>query len=244
MPTIRIGIIGDYDARPSHLATEEAISHCALCLSLCVESVWLPTKSLLGKTDDLLSGFSALFCAPGSPYESFEGATNAIRYAREHRIPFLGTCGGFQHCVMEYAINVLGYTDAHHEELEPNADSFVISALSCSLVGQMGNVLLKKDSLCGQIYGKDAVMERFNCNYGLNGRLIDALEKSGLEVAGVDENLEVRILELPKNGFYIATLYQPQLSSTPENPHKLILAYLRAAREHHDSIGRSTEAGM
>ncbi len=239
METVKIGIIGDYDAsRLTHIATDEAIRHCAEHLSLSAKTVWLPTDSLESRVDDLLCGFDALFCAPGSPYRSFDGAINAIHYAREHRVPFLGTCGGFQHTVMEYAIHVLRLTDVHHQELNPGADNFVISALSCSLVGQTGTIMLRKNSLSRQMYGMDKVTERFNCNYGLNPRFLDLFELSGFVVAGVDENKEARIFELPQNGFYIATLYQPQLLSTPENPHKMICAYLRSAQDFHNNQSR------
>ena len=90
---IRIGIIGDYDrTRESHLATNEALKHAAERLSVTADSIWLPTDSLVDKTHlKELKSFGAFFCAPGGPFKSTHGALNAIRYAREHDRPFLGT---------------------------------------------------------------------------------------------------------------------------------------------------------
>src|SRR5262245_18934308 len=105
---LTIGIIGDHDASfPPHLATDAAIQHAAAVLDLGIAVTWLPTESLDGFADDRLQLYDALWCAPGSPYRSMQGALNGIRYAREHGRPFLGTCGGFQHVVIEYARNVL-----------------------------------------------------------------------------------------------------------------------------------------
>jgi len=174
--------------------------------------------------------YDAFWCSPGSPYNSYIGALNAIHFARENNFPFIGTCGGFQHCVMEYAQNVLKISKAKHQEYNPDASEFFISALTCSLVGQTKEIFLKKGSMVQRIYGEDVTSERYNCNFGLNVKFQDDFDKSGFKVVGVDANGEARILELPSSGFYVATLFQPQLSSTPENPHKLINEYLKAAR--------------
>jgi CTP synthase (UTP-ammonia lyase) len=239
MVPVKIGVIGDYDAKkPSHPATVNAIIHAAKRLNIPVETVWLPTKKLQHAVLEKLAGFDALFCAPGSPYESYEGAINAIRYARELNVPFLGTCGGFQHMVMEFAQDVAGIKGAAHEELDPGAEHYIISQLSCSLAGESATIKLREGTLARELYGRDTVTERFNCRYGLNAEYLDALTEKGLRVSGTDENGEVRIFELPENNFYIATLFQPQLSSSFENPHKLILAFVQAARDHRDSGNR------
>jgi CTP synthase (UTP-ammonia lyase) len=230
---IRTGIIGDYDAaRPSHRATDEALSHCARYLGFTLETQWLPTGSLESGVEESLKGFDGFWCAPGSPYRSMAGALNAIRYAREHDVPFIGTCGGFQHAALEYARNVLGAKEARHEEYGPGAADLIITALSCSLVGENRKVFINEDSLAYRVYGQTEITERFNCNFGLNPVYRRKFNESGFSVAGTDENGEARILELRSNRFYIATLFQPQLSSTPENPHRLILAYLGCIREN------------
>lgn len=135
--SIKIGIIGDFDLeRPSHKATNEALNHCADYLEINLELQWLPTESLERDADRSISKFDGLWCAPGSPYKSMKGALNAIRFAREKDYPFIGTCGGFQHAVIEYAQNKLGLNDPQHAEYGPNGSNLFITALSCSLVGE------------------------------------------------------------------------------------------------------------
>jgi CTP synthase (UTP-ammonia lyase) len=231
---IRIGIIGDFDpVRPSHKATNEALNHSADYLGINLEVQWLPTKALERNTDNMISKFDGLWCSPGSPYESMEGALNAIQFAREKDYPFIGTCGGFQHTVIEYARNKLGLIDAQHAELDPNAPNLVITALSCSLVGEIRKIFISKNSRTYRFYNETEVMERFTCNFGINPEYRKLIDESGFKVVGTDEKGEARILELPKNKFFIATLFQPQLSSLNTNPHKLILAYLACSKEFH-----------
>jgi len=235
MSAIKIGIIGDFDEKkPSHRATVEAISHCASQLSLPIETAWLSTVSLKTADTMTLCRYDAFFCAPGSPYLCYDGALSAIRFAREGHVPFLGTCGGFQHAVMEYAQNVLNLQHVYHEELAPKASNFLISLLSCSLIGTKRRVLLKKGTMVQAIYGKDTTVEMFNCHYGLNTCFVEQFEQCGFLVSGMDENGEVRIFELPQNVFFVATLFQPQLSSTPAEPHPLLLAYLLAAKDFYE----------
>jgi CTP synthase (UTP-ammonia lyase) len=231
---VSIGIIGDYDVkRPSHRATMDALKHSAKYLSLNIAVTWLPTDALEDCDCKVLNGFAGFFCAPGSPYRSYAGALNAIRYARERDVPFIGTCGGFQHAVMEFATNALRLKDVYHEELNPEAPTFVIRALSCSLSGQTAEVILKEGSLCRDIFGEDKTEERFSCSYGMNPEFLDAFEKYGFLVAGTDLNGEARILEMPEKRFYIVTLFQPQLVSTSERPHVLLSRFLMKAAEFH-----------
>lgn len=230
--SIRIGIVGDLDLnRPSHKATNEALSHCADYLGINIELQWLPTESLERDADKSLSNFDGLWCAPGSPYMSMKGVLKAIRFARENDYPFIGTCGGFQHAVIEYAQNKLGLHDIQHVEDDPGASNFFITALSCSLVGETRTIFINKDSMIYKFYNKTEVEERFNCNFGLNPNYQKLIDENGFKVVGTDENGEARILELPQHKFFIATLFQPQLSSLPTNPHKLIAAYLTCTKE-------------
>ncbi len=234
---IRIGIIGDFDGRGSHLATNEALKHASERLHLDCTVNWLPTEAL--ETGTGLNEYDGLWCAPGLPYKSEAGALKGIRYARENGIPFLGTCGGFQHTVIEYARNVLALKGACHAETDPAGDCHVITALSCSLIGEPHGIYLVEGTRTQAIYGKARTQELFTCKYGLNPAYRKQMEEGGFTVAGTGENGEARVLEIA-NGersqekrFYIATLFQPQLSSTPENPHVLIQAYLEAAKAFH-----------
>src|SRR5208282_6192757 len=102
-----------------------------------------------------------LLCSPGSPYKSLDGALAGIRYARENKVPFIGTCGGFQHLVIEYARNVMGFKDAAHAESDPYASCLFITPLSCSLVGKTMEVRVKPGTQAADIYRDTWASERY-----------------------------------------------------------------------------------
>lgn len=229
---ITVGVIGEFNPEfPPHAATNAALGHAAAALGIEVDVRWLSTTELEDLPIAELAGHDALWCAPGSPYRSMDGALRAIRVARESDRPFLGTCGGFQHVVIEYARNVLGFEDAQHAEYDPYASELFISALSCSLVGQTMNVRLDPGSRAAHFYGKSEVSEQYYCNFGLNPEHQQRLNDGGLRVVGTDQDGEARVVELPNRRFYLATLFVPQLNSQPGSPHPLIVAYLQAAAQ-------------
>ena len=222
-----IGIIGDFNPNnPTHTATNDGIQHAAEALGRRIEGIWLPTDE-----SHAWGGFQGLLCSPGSPYKSLDGALTGIRFARENSIPFLGTCGGFQHLAIEYARNVLGFTAAAHAESDPYASCLFVTPLSCSLVGMTMEVSIKPGSRASVAMGSTRSLEKFYCNFGLNPDYQGQLEEHGLAVTGKDQNGEARILELPSHRFFMGTLFVPQASSVPGNPHPLILALCRAASE-------------
>src|SRR5262249_50063004 len=138
--------------------------------------------------------FDALFCSPGSPYKSLEGALQGIQYARQNNVPFIGTCGGLQHLVLEYARNVLGIRDAAHAETDPYASSLFITPLSCSLVGKTMEVALKPGSKAAETYKATHATENYYCNFGVNPAYQEQLQHAGLETTGIDQDGETRIM--------------------------------------------------
>jgi CTP synthase (UTP-ammonia lyase) len=124
---------------------------------------------------------------------------------------------------------VLGIKDAEHEESAPSATTLLVSKLASSLVGKTETIKILPDSLARRAYGRDEVPEQFACSYGLNPQFRDKFQKGRLKITGVDLDGEVRVVELSGHPFYVATLFLPQISSAPESPHPLIVAYLRAA---------------
>lgn len=235
MPTrIRIGIVGDRDpARPTHPATERALEYAAALLGTDVVSTWLPTPSLTGAgaAAEEMAPFGAFWCAPGSPYASLDGALAAIRVAREDGRPLLGTCGGFQHIVLEFARNVLGLADAAHAEYDPEAADPFIAPLACSLFGRAMEVRLEPGSIAARGYEWPRAEERYRCGYGVAPARERALEEAGLRVTGRDANGEARIVELSGHPFFVGTLFVPQMRSTVAAPHPLVLAFVAAALE-------------
>jgi CTP synthase (UTP-ammonia lyase) len=238
---IRIGIIGDYQpASVTHLATEAALHQAAGRLSVAVEITWLPTTSLDPLPAEHLASYDALWCAPGSPYQSMDGALNAIRWAREHGRPLLGTCAGFQHIVLEYARTVLGIDDAQHAEYGDTAAPLIVTPLSCSLErGKNLEILVDPDSCVGRIYRQRRVWEQFYCTFGLNRAYQAPLHEAGLRIVGVEPDGEARIVEVPEHRFFVGTLFVPQLNSTAEHLHPLIVAFMEAAtriRDHSSPV--------
>lgn len=224
---VKIAIIGDYDGRVSHTATNAALEHAAAQLGLSVTTNWIPTEQLIQYPEHSLGNYEGIWCSPGSPYKSMTGALNGIRYARENKIPFIGTCGGFQHAVLEFARDVLDVSAIQDPNFDPYLPNDIITPLSCSLVGQTRTIRLISDSYMSKIYGISEIIERFNCTFGLSESFEHRLKEKGFEIQGVDEEENPRILSLKDNQFYVITLFQPQLSSTPEQPHPLIMEYLK-----------------
>lgn len=230
--SLRIGIIGDFDAsRPTHAATDEALIHAARSLNIDVAATWLPTVSLRRRSASDLGSFAGFFVAPGSPYRSIDGALHAIRYAREDRAPLLGTCAGFQHVVLEFARNVLGLRDADHAEYRPHGARLVIEPLACSLAGQRASVFLAPGSRVASLYAAKVVTEEYRCSFGLAADYESALARFGLSVCGRDANGEARVIELDGHPFFVASLFVPQLCSAPEKPHPLFRAFVQACFE-------------
>jgi CTP synthase (UTP-ammonia lyase) len=122
---------------------------------------------------------------------------------------------------VEYARNVLNLHEADHEETAPQASTLVIQRLTCSLVGQTQTIQLTRGSLVHRAYGRDEAAEQFRCNFGLNPIYRELVAREPLRVAGIDYEGEVRVVELMNHRFFVATLFLPQLSSSPEMPHPL-----------------------
>jgi CTP synthase (UTP-ammonia lyase) len=229
---IRFGLIGDYNPafRP-HQATADALRHAAAMLNVDIDITWLPTPSLDPLLHASIEEFDALWCTPGSPFQSMDGALRGIQYAREQGVPLLGTCAGFQHIVVEYARNVLGIVDAHHAEYQPVDGTLFITPLSCAIAGMTLEVVVEPTSRAGRAYGQSRAQEQYYCTFGLNPDYHARLHEHGLLITGVDQDGEARIVELPQHSFFVGTLFVPQLTSTAERPHPLIVAYVEAAMQ-------------
>lgn len=224
---IRIGLIGDYDpAVLAHQAIPCALALAGDAVTASVHYEWVPTEEI--GDESRVSRFDGLWCVPASPYRSVEGALRAIRFAREHRRPFLGTCGGFQHTIIEYARNVLGWSDAEHAETAPNAARPVITALACALVDKTETIRFQKDSLLAVAYGCLEATEGYHCSYGLNPAFLSAIVSGPLRVSAEDQAGEVRAVELQGHPFFVATLFQPERAALSGKTPPLVTAFVRA----------------
>jgi CTP synthase (UTP-ammonia lyase) len=224
---ISIGLIGDYDkSAPAHQAIALALHRAAEALHVELGFEWVPTEEIVAATR--VAGFSSLWCVPASPYRSMEGALLAIRHARESGVPFLGTCGGFQHAVIEYARNVLGWADAEHTETAPDAARAVISLLECSLVETSGVVRFIPGSRIAAAYGAAEATESYRCRYGLNAEFRSVLLAAPLRATAEDEDGEVRAVELDGHPFFVATLFQPERANLAGKSAPLMVALVSA----------------
>ncbi|MGW3039358.1 CTP synthase C-terminal region-related (seleno)protein [Kitasatospora sp. NPDC001159] len=236
--TPRIALVGDRSpAVRSHTRIPGLLDSLAEHDQLVLDAYWIPTED--AGAPGALDGFDAVWLLPGSPYRSEAGALAAVRTARERGIPFLGTCAGFQHAVLEFARDVCGITDAVHGEQDPDLDQQVIVPLSCSLVGHEGAVVVTPDTLAERVLGATRTQERYHCNYGLNADYLDRLRTHGLRFSGADESGQARMLELPEHPFFLASLFQPELSGDGTRAHPVIRA-LAAAAVAHAGLGEAT----
>jgi CTP synthase len=188
---------------------------------------------------ELLKDMHGILVAPGFGERGIEGKINAVKFARESNIPFLGICLGMQMAVIEFARNVLGLEDAMTTEIKSNAKNPVIDLMEDqkSLTTKGGtmrlgayNCKIEKDSLANKIYGTLEISERHRHRYEMNNIYVDMLSQKGLVPSG--KNLEtglVEIVEIPAHPFFIGVQFHPELKSTPENPHPLFVALVKAA---------------
>jgi CTP synthase (UTP-ammonia lyase) len=229
-PHLQIAPVGDYDATvTAHLAIPKALDLCSQSLNIDLEPHWLGTETV---TDaKMLESCNAIWCVPASPYKNMEGALTAIRYARENQLPFLGTCGGYQHALLEFAHNVLNHKEADHAETNPDATLPLVAPLSCALIETAASVTMKEGSRLAELYGEREVTEMYRCRYGLNPQYVSLFENSGLIISAVDENNEPRAIELVSHPFFIGVGFQPERSGLKSEVHPLITTFLKTALE-------------
>jgi CTP synthase (UTP-ammonia lyase) len=230
----RVALVGD---RSPHVRAHQRIPAVLDALrehdGLIIDAYWVATDD--AEHDDAhddggsLPGFDGIWVLPGSPYRSMEGALTAVRHAREGQIPYLGSCGGFQHAMLEFARDVAGLPGAGHAEYGAAGEDPLIVPLDCSLVGHELSVRVQAGSLAERILGCDRTVERYHCSYGLNPAYLDLLRAHGMRFTGEAGGGDVRIAELPAHPFFLATLFQPELAPCEPRPHPIIRAFARAA---------------
>lgn len=227
-PSLHVALVGDHDpAVTAHQAIPRALALAAQALGVAVEPRWLPTDAI--DAADPLAGADAVWCVPASPYRSADGALRAIRAARESGRPFLGTCAGFQHAILEYARSVLGWADAEHGETSPDAALPVITPLACSMVEATDTVRFAPGSRMAIAYGALESREGYRCRYGINPAVARELTAGPLRATATDATGEVRGVELDGHPFFVATLFQPARAALRGTIPPLAMALLRAA---------------
>jgi CTP synthase (UTP-ammonia lyase) len=230
-PPPRLALIGDRSPSvKAHQKIPALIDALTTAAGPAIELYWLHSTAVAGPDD--VAGFDGVWVVPGSPYQSAVGVLAAIQAARIRKIPLLGTCGGFQHLLLEFARNVCGLTEVSNAEEDPDAAEQLIVPLECSLQGEESTVVVEPGTMAAAVMGPGPATERYFCRYGLNADYLGTMQRHGLVFSAHDDRGEVRMAELPGHPFCVASLFQPELSSDPTWVHPLIVSFAAAVRSH------------
>ncbi|PYN55929.1 MAG: CTP synthetase [Candidatus Rokuibacteriota bacterium] len=240
----RIAVVGKYiELKDSYKSLVEALAHGGIANDARVEVQWIDAEHI--ERDGAAAQFSGIhgILVPGGFGDrGILGKIEAVRYAREQRVPFFGICLGMQCAVIEYARNVCGLTGANSSEFDPAAPHRVIDLLpdqrSIADKGgtmRLGNypIVLGEGSLASRLYGQGIIQERHRHRYEVNNDYLPRLEKNGLRVSGIwAEKQLVEIIEIPEHPYFVAGQFHPEFRSRPWDPHPLFSGFVRAALEH------------
>ncbi len=238
-----VGLIGKYvELQDAYKSILEALIHAGAMNECKVEvrnihSEYLTPENAIEK----LRNLDAILVAPGFGSRGIEGKIEAIRYAREQKIPFFGICLGMQMACVEFARNVLGMPQAHSTEMNPDTKDAVICMMEeQKKITQMGGTMrlgaysctVEPESKAAAIYNATHISERHRHRYEFNNDYLEAFEKNGMIPAGKNPDTDlVEIMEIQEHPFYIGVQFHPEYKSTVENPHPLFVAFVKAAKE-------------
>ncbi|MFU8875861.1 glutamine amidotransferase-related protein [Micromonospora sp. SL4-19] len=209
----RLALVGDRHLdNAGHAPVVRAIASLTVTGGLTIDATWIPTAQAHGGLDD----YDGVWLV-GSPYETEAGVIAAAGAARRGGIPLLGTCGGLQLAVIEFAMQVAGLTEED-----------VLVPLSCSVGGNECRVRATSGSLFERALGASRTVERYHCSYGLNPETMRVLTGHGMRFTGFDDDGLTRVAELPAHPFFLGTLFQPELAERAD-PHPIIQAWATAA---------------
>lgn len=229
MRPVRIGLIGDFDGSVvAHRGIDASLPLAAASLGVSIEPRWIHTRDL-AEALSLAESCDGIWCVPATPYANGPAAIAAIRQARRTGQPFLGTCGGYQHALLEYARNVLGLVDAAHEEEEPKAALLLIGRLTCDLFEVTGRVRLTPGSRLAHICGTTELTEGYHCRFGLDPRHRERFESGPLRIVAEDDAGEPRAFELDGHPFFIGTAFQPERAGLSGRAHPIVTAFVAAS---------------
>lgn len=238
--TVKIALVGKYvSLQDSYKSITEAFSHAGASLDTCVEIKWIYSGDIdENNIHEYLADVDGVLIAPGFGDRGLNGKIIACKYARENKIPLFGICLGMQMMVVEFARNVLGYTDAESAETNPTTPHPVISLMEEQKnVTKKGGTMrlgawdckLKTDSKIYNIYGQELIKERHRHRYEFNNEYYDAFLKANFDLTGCNPDTSlVETVEYTKHPFYLGVQYHPEYKSTVANPHPLFKAFINA----------------
>jgi len=238
---VNIGLVGKYvELKDAYKSIKEALDHAGADQEVRVNVRWVHSEKLTEKNvDRQLSGLSGILVAPGFGHRGIEGKIEAIRYAREHRIPFLGICLGMQCSVIEFARNVLEFGGANSTEMDAATPYPVIAMMEeQKRIENKGGTMrlgaypckLSEGSRVRSLYGQEAISERHRHRYEFNNAYIDQFRNAGMIPVGFNpETNLVEVVELQDHPWFIGVQYHPEYKSTVARPHPLFIGFVKAA---------------
>ena len=241
---VEIALVGKYTELPdAYKSINESFIHAGAMNHSKVKVTYVPAEQVtMDNAAEKLAGVSGIFVAPGSGVRGFEGKVAAVRYARENNIPFFGVGLGMQASIIEFARDVLGMSDAHSRELDPQTKYPVIDLMEeQKKVTEKGGTMrlggypctLKAGSKAAAAYGKESVVERHRHRYEFNGAYLQQFEAAGMVATGINpETGLVEVLEVKNHPWFVAVLFNPEYKSTVSTPAPLFVAFVAAALEY------------
>ena len=250
---VTIAMVGKYvNLTESYKSLSEALIHAGIQTRTRVRIRYVDSEVIEQKGLEVLSKADAVLVPGGFGERGVEGKIMAVRYAREHGIPYLGICLGMQVAVIEFARNVAGLEDAQSSEFNPETPHPVIALITewqdqsghterrdenSDLGGTMRlggqRCRLRPGTLARRVYGRDEILERHRHRYEFNNRYRETLEQAGLTISGtsVDDSL-VEMVEIADHPWFLACQFHPEFTSTPRDGHPLFTSFVEAANEH------------
>jgi CTP synthase len=242
---VHIAIVGKYtDLTDSYTSIREALVHGGISNDAGVDLTWVPSDELVDQraAGRLLGGYDGLLVPGGFGIRGVEGMVEAIRWARENRLPFFGICLGMQTAIIEFGRNVCQLPETNSSEFAAECENPVISLMNSQRdVENLGGTMrlgaypcrLRPGSRVAQIYGADQVSERHRHRYEVNNSYRDLLAEYGLRCTGLSpDGSLVEMVELPEHPWFVGCQFHPELRSRPTRPHPLFASFIKASLEH------------
>jgi len=241
---IKIGLIGKYvELQDSYKSILEAFIHAGAVNEVKVKVISIHSEHIDGSNvKEKFEGLHGVLVAPGFGERGIEGKIDAVKYARENNLPYLGICLGMQMAVIEFSRNILGLKNANSTEMNPETLFPVIDLMDDqkSITDKGGTMRLgswkcnlTKDSIAGETYGNNTIEERHRHRYEYNNKYRSELEAAGLKTSGVNPDTGlVEIIEIENHPWFVGVQYHPEYKSTVANPHPLFVSFVKAANEH------------
>ena len=241
---IKIGLIGKYvELQDSYKSILEAFIHAGAVNEVKVKVISIHSEHIdESNIKEKFEGLHGILVAPGFGERGIEGKIDAVKYARENNLPYLGICLGMQMAVIEFSRNVLGLKNANSTEMNPETSFPVIDLMDAQKnITDKGGTMrlgswkcnLVKESIAGETYDHITIEERHRHRYEYNNEYRSQLEAAGLKTSGINPDTGlVEIIEIENHPWFVGVQYHPEYKSTVANPHPLFVSFVNAANEH------------